>query len=288
MRRKMRPQRLALENSKLWGFKFMKHKLKLGTFALGLLALTSVDAQAQVSEGSSYASSQGATSFAGAAFGSPLAYGASWGNVGLGVYAQTLSRDQNGGRNSDGAAAVAFGLGDADKYVGLETDVSINHFSSRNNEKFLRSGALSFKLHTNLPGGAAFAVGVVGASRWGGLKDSDRASVYAVGTKVFKIGTASPHPLVVNLGLGDEGFQELDRSTGRGKSGAGIFGSVAFYVVPQVSLITDYTGRFLNAAVSVAPFKAWPLVVTVGAVNLTKRYDLNTQAAASVSYGFTF
>lgn len=265
----------------------MKHKLKLGTFALGLLALTSINAQAETLTAAASASGQAASSFAGVSFGSPIAYGADWGAVGVGVFAQTLSKKITGTRG-DGSAGVSFGLGDADRYVGLETDVAIADLTTYNGNHFGDGGSVGFKLHTNLPDGAAFAVGVTGTARWGTEKTTNRASVYAVGTKVFSIGSTNPHALVVNVGLGDEGFQELDLSTGRGKAGAGVFGSLAFFICPQVSVIADYTGRFLNAGLSVAPFKTIPVTLTLGGVNLTNRYDAKPQAAASLAYGFQF
>ncbi len=264
----------------------MKHNLKLGTFAFGLLALASVNAQAATTQAAA-ASGQAAASFAGASFGSPIAFGADWGSIGAGVFAQTLTKSKTGTRG-DGAAGIAFGLGDADRYVGLETEVAIADLTTYNGNHFGDGGSLGFKLHTNLPDGAAFAVGVTGTGRWGSEKTTNRASVYAVGTKIFKIGSTSPHALVVNVGLGDEGFQELNQTTGFGKSGAGVFGSLAFYLTPQISIIADYTGRFLNAGLSVAPFKSYPLTLTLGGVNLTNRYDTNPQVAASLSYGFQF
>lgn len=265
----------------------MQHKLKMGVFAIGLFMLSAVDAQAQTTQAVSAASSQAAASFAGASFGSPIAFGADWGAVGAGVFAQTLSKSKTGTRG-DGSAGVVFGLGDADRYIGLETEVAIADLTSYNGNHFGDGGALGFKLHTNLPDGAAFAVGVAGTARWGTEKETNRASVYAVGTKIFKIGNVNPYALVVNVGIGDEGFQELDTSTGRGRAGAGAFGSLAFYFCPQISIIADYTGRFLNAGLSVAPFKSYPLTIILGGVNLTNRYDTNPQLAASVSYGFHF
>ncbi len=269
------------------GMNNMKHKLKLGVFALGLFTLSAVDAQAQSTTAAGSASGAAATSYAGTAFGSPIAFGADWGSLGIGVYGQTLSKSVTGTRG-DGSMGVAFGLGDADRYVGLETQVSIADLSTYNGNHFGDGGALGFKLHTNLGHGAAFAVGVVGTGRWGSEKDTNRASVYAVATKVFKIGSDSPHALVVNVGLGDEGFQELDTNTGFGRSGAAAFGSLAFYFTQQISVIADYTGRFLNAGVSVAPFKTYPLTVSLGGVNLTNRYDTNPQVAMTISYGIHF
>lgn len=257
----------------------MKHQMKSGLFALGLFALVSADAQAQTQAAN--AGAQAATSFAGASFGSPIAFGADWGSIGIGAFGQTLNRGQSGSKG-DGSIGVAFGLGDADRYVGLETEVSISSLSGRSGDGFGDSGALGFKLHTNLGNGAAFAVGVNSTARWGNEANQNAASLYAVGTKVFKIGTTSPHALVVNLGIGDKAFQEI------GQSGAGVFGSMAFYVTPQISVIADYTGRFLNAGISAAPFRSVPFTITLGGVNLTKRYNNDAQVAMTLGYGFHF
>jgi hypothetical protein len=265
----------------------MKQKLKAGTLAIGLLMLTAVDAQAQTTTSAANASGQAATSFAGASFGSPIAFGADWGSAGIGVFGQTLSKSVTGTRG-DGSLGVAFGLGDADRYVGLETQVSIADLSSYNGNHFGDGGALGFKLHTNLGYDSAFAVGIVGAGRWGTEKDSNKASVYAVATKAFRVGGTKPYALVLNLGIGDQSFQELDRATGFGKSGAGVFGSMAFYITPQISVIADYTGRFLNAGLSVAPFKSLPFTATLGGINLTNRYNTNAQVGLTLGYGFHF
>lgn len=259
----------------------MKHKTKLGIFALGLLAITSTGAQA-----ANQAASQAASSFAGVAFGSPIAFGADWGSAGIGIYGQTLDKDLTG-EDGDGSMGVAFGLGDADRYVGLETVVSISSITGNSGDSFGEAGGLGFKLHTNIGHGAAFAVGVLGTGRWGNAADANRSSVYAVATKVFQIGSTSPRALVVNVGIGDEGFQQLD-TNGFGEPGAGVFGSLAFFITPRISVIADYTGRFLNAGISAAPFRTLPLTITLGGVNLTDRYETDPQLAMTVGYGFHF
>ncbi len=265
----------------------MQLKSGMGALAIGLFMLSAVDAQAQTTAIAANASGQAATSYAGASFGSPIAFGADWGSAGVGLFGQTLSKSVTGTRG-DGSVGVAFGLGDADRYVGLETQVSIADLSSYNGNHFGDGGALGFKLHTNLGYESAFAVGVIGTGRWGTEKDTTRASVYAVGTKAFKIGDTSPHALVISVGIGDEAFQELNQSTGFGKAGAGVFGSMAFYVTPQISVIADYTGRFLNAGLSVAPFKSLPFTATLGGINLTNRYDTKPQVGLLLGYGFHF
>lgn len=263
----------------------MKHKLKISTFALGLFALASVDAQAQVDQGAQSAASASSTAYAGASFGSPLAFGASWGDVGVGIFGQTIRKAPGSNDNTDGSLGLVFGLGNPDRYVGLETGIGISSITSANNSNFGDAGSLGFKLHTNLPDGAAFAVGVVGTGRWGAAKAANVASVYAVGTKVFALNFGnSNHALVLNLGLGDGQFNDA------GKSGAGLFGSVAFYLSPQISLIADYTGTFTNLGVSAAPFAGVPLTITAGAINVSKRFSppLDTEFGVSVGYGFHF
>ncbi|MGH8460603.1 MAG: hypothetical protein ACRESS_03240 [Stenotrophobium sp.] len=260
----------------------MNLKLSTGIVGLGALALAcgSVFAQDQ-SEMAVQAASPAA--YAGASFGSPIAYGAQWRDVGIGVYGQTLHKDAT--QHVDGALGAGFGLGDADKYVALETDVGLATLTHRNGGSFGSDGSLGFKLHTNLPDGAAFAVGVVGTGRWGNdaFKNSNVASVYAVGTKVFSVGG---HALVANLGLGDGQFQRVDTSTGEIKSGANVFGGLSYYVTRQISVITDYTGRFFNAGVSIAPISSIPVTLTLGAVNIGNAQGLHTQFAGTLGFGF--
>lgn len=259
----------------------MSLKVSTGIIGLGVLALASGAAQAQ-DQGQMAAQAAGPAAYAGTSFGSPIAYGAQWRDVGIGIYGQTLHKDAK--QREDGGVGVGFGIGDADKYVALETDVGFATLAHRNGDGFGDAGSLGFKLHTNLPGGAAFAVGVVGTGRWGSaaFRNNNVASVYAVGTKVFSVGH---HALVANLGIGDGQFQKTD-GKGNIKSGANVFGGLSYYITRQVSVITDYTGRFFNAGISVAPIRSIPVTLTLGAVNIGNQEGLHTQFAASLGYGF--
>lgn len=259
---------------------------KMGSLALGVLALASVDAQAQVSttQATTAQAASAMRGFAGASFTAPIAFGAGWGAAGVGLYGQTIdSADED----FDGALGIAFGLGDPDKYVGLETQVAVSSITGANDSDFGENGDFGFKLHTNLPGDAAFAVGVVGVAPWGKNDDpvpgtgkkAVESSAYAVGSKVFALGT---NPLVVSLGIGDEFFNDPD------EDGANVLGSVAFYFTRRISVIGEYTGRFANAAVSVAPFDRAPLTISLGAVNIGEEHGGDTEFAGSISYGFNF
>jgi len=217
------------------------------------------------------------TSAAGASFGSPMGFGASWGEAGIGLYSQTF---EGASDDVDGAAGLVLGLGDAKKAVGLEVGMSFSSLwgSANSGGSFGDNGSFSAKLHTRLPGSAAIAVGVTGLGRFGDSNDVRESSLYVVGTKVFKL---SKYALVANVGAGNKFFNQ-------GDDGLSPLGSLAFYFNPQVSLIADYNGNVLNAGVSVAPFKQYPLTVTLGAINTTQRFGGDAEFGAMASYGFRF
>lgn len=252
------------------------------TVTLDELGLTQAQFDALVSQAPKNASSPGI------AFGSPVGFGAGWGEVGFALGGTTLG-DNNQDQDVDGSFAVVFGLGDPDRYVGLETTVNI--ISLRNS--FGDDGNVGLKLHTTLPGNAAFAVGVDNIGRWG-RAETGSSSVYAVGTKIFHLspGSSNSLPLSVNVGIGDNRFNDV------GDDGASVFGSLAFLPIRQLSLIVDYSERSLNAGVSVAPFSRIPVTVTAGATNLTEedqgggggggQFGNDTEFSAAVGYSLRF
>lgn len=260
----------------------MKLQVVAATFALNAIALAAATASAQGAAIS--VPSAAPNSYAGASFGSPVAFGADWGSIGVGVYGQTLPDGLD--EDVDGSAAIVFGLGDADKYVGLETAVITSSLtdSRGSGDGFGEAGGLAFKLHTNVPGGAALAIGVIGTGRWGGAEDANESSVYAAATKVFSIDTGSrKHALVANIGVGDGQFTEdLD------DDGVNLFGSLAFYITRQISLIADHTGRFTNVGVSAAPINGIPVVITLGAVNVGERFDTDVEFGGTIGYTLSF
>lgn len=228
----------------------------------------------------------------GIAFGSPVGFGADWGELGIGVGGQTLP-DDNAAGNLDGSLGMTFGLGNAEKWLGLETTVNI--ISLRNS--FGDDGSFGFKLHTTLPGRSGFAVGVNNVGRWGDAQ-AGRSSVYAVGTKFF----GDAVPVALNLGVGDNQFNDIDRVCNGATppvcfddvdEGANIFGGVAVFPIDQLSLIADWTGRGLNLGLSAAPFRRVPLVGTIGALNVTGAYQGQqfgdeVQFGAGIGYNFSF
>jgi hypothetical protein len=214
-------------------------------------------------------------SFASPTLETPVGFGGSWGSVGVGIFGQTLPNS-----NEDASAGVAMGFGDPDAYFGAELGVGFSSLTSDNSEdSFGESGGFSFKLHRNLPGYSAVSVGVNGFGVWGGAEDFNDPSYYAAYSKMVPVGRFAS---ILTIGAGTEVFNDP------GEDGANVFGSAALYLTPQVALIGEYTGRFANAAVSIAPYSWLPMTVTVGAVNVTERFDADTELAVSVGFGFNF
>lgn len=207
----------------------------------------------------------------GIAFGSPTAFGAGWGQVFAGIGGQTLSNAQD---ELDGSALLGAGFGDPRRGLGLE--VAMNVISLQ--EGLGEDGNWNLKLHRTLPWRAALAVGIEDTGGWGAAKDTESSS-YAAYSQVIDLAPDSPKrplSLAFTLGVGDERFADPD-------SGMGVFGAVSLALHRQGSVIADWTGRDLNLGASVAPFYRIPLVVTIGFINLTERYE-DIEFAGGVGY----
>ena len=214
----------------------------------------------------------------------PNAAGSGWGSVGAGLYAQTIKRAAPANDRFDGSLGLNFGLGNPSKYVGLDASVSISSLTSRGGSSAGHNGSFGLKLNTNLPDLTSFAVGVQHVGRWGDKNSkNDPASVYAALSRYFLVGDSGG--LSATIGLGDHAFTRDD-------TGANAFGSLAWYFSQQLSVFGEYTGRFANVGVSLAPFASVPFSVTAAAINLGdpafQGTKLGTQFAVSVGYGFSY
>ena len=208
----------------------------------------------------------------GIAFGSPVAYGADWGQLFAGVGGQTLPAGS--GDSVDGSMLVGMGFGDSQVTAGLELSATVISIT----DDFGADGSFNAKMHRALPGRASVALGVEETQGWG-LAETTQPSIYAVYTQTIDLVPQSPRrpvPLVFNVGAGDERFVDP------GEGGVGLFASVSVHPHRQLALIADYTGRGLNAAVSIVPLRRTPLVVTLGAVNLTGRLGGDVEFAGGI------
>jgi hypothetical protein len=216
---------------------------------------------------------------AGLTVGTPVAFGADWGDVYAGAVAVDRQRYYLSGRG-DGIVVVGFGLGDARNLVGL--DVTLASYSTLRRGFLTRAGA-SFKLHRVLGESWGAAVGMENALTRG--VDSDR-SLYGAVTRIWMRDSLNPFPaLTTTAGIGNGRFRSHSAWLEE-RDEIGVFGNAALYVARPVSFIADYS-QDLNLGVSVAPLRVVPLTITVAALDVLGIAGDGRRYTVGVGTGFS-
>jgi len=195
---------------------------------------------------------------------SPNAFGAQMGEAFVGLAYQQRTRFTD---LDDGAAVIALGFGDRQRYAALE--VAATSYSTLRDGGPLETGALSFKLHRAFSDAWGVAVGYENAVDWGG-SDAGR-SPYAVVTHVARLQPDPARPFsaaTLTLGVGGGRFRTEDDVIADRET-ANVFASLGVQVVEPVSVIADWSGQDLFAGISVTPTRHLPLVIDAGLADLT-------------------
>lgn len=260
--------------------------LKFGIFSVIALATASFGASREVNAGETYFGGAEQTPHIpwtnpGINISSPAGYGAQWGNVAVGAGYQSRIRNGNA---SDGSIGLGFGVGDSAKYVGLETNVAV--LSVTGNDAFDR-GAVSFKLHRQLPAGFGIAFGRESSIIWGGT-DGGR-SWYGTLSKVWYLKDPSQWLSAVTLtaGLGDGRFRK-EKDALAGKDVISPFGSIAVRIHQPVALIADWSGQDLSLGFSITPIRSLGLYINPSVTDLTRTAGDGARFILGVGYGYTF
>jgi hypothetical protein len=216
--------------------------------------------------------------------GSTSAFGANWGDVFFGGGYQARTRYL---KKDDATAVAGFGLGNAQKYVGLEVAVTP---TSTFRDGFATSGTVSVKLHRILPASVGIAAGIENAAEWGG--NDGGQSLFAVGSKSIGL-REDPNgflgSVVVNAGVGNGRYRSEDKVRAdrtQKNDGVGVFGSFGLRLHPQASFIADWTGQDLALAASLVPFRSLPLVLTPGFADVTRTAGDGARFTLGVGMGF--
>lgn len=200
----------------------------------------------------------------------PIGYGNSWGNIGLGLSYQERTRFSD---NQDGSLTISMGFGDPESSVGFDTSLAIFSLTNRNQSGAFETGGLSFKLSRNLPSNSAISLGVENLITWPEGNNDSGTSTYLVGSTLFQLREDPFSPLglfYVSAGLGNgrfrppEDFDPIDDGLQ-----FNFFANATLQILPQVNLITEWTGQDLSAGLSVAPFRRVPLIITLAFIDLT-------------------
>lgn len=202
----------------------------------------------------------------------------SWGVVFAGITGQTNSD------NTDGALSLGMGLGDPNKYVGGSASLTIGSIDPRDGGSFNR-GSLNLTMgHHFQKYKVGISAGVTGIDLWhnkSGVQSND-PSFYGAVTKLLPNEIA---PVVITAGLGNNAYADVNSNNPKDKVYG--FGSIAAYIIPQVSLIADYTSNIVTLGTGIVPFPDYPVSLTLAIKDITEQEAdkpsfLGTLAAAYV------
>ena len=188
-----------------------------------------------------------------------------------------------GGTNSapesdrvSGAIATGLGVGNGQNILGIEFDAVLSGVTASDNG-FASDGFLNIKIHKTIGSLFSISIGSEEVVRWGDAKNNDLNTYIAV-SKISLL----PKPLVVSAGVGGGRFIPTKNT-----SKSAVFGSIAYIIDPNVSLIADYTASILKAGISFVPSKDIPINMTFYIDDLGQREDTPT-VSGSISYLFSF
>ncbi|MFQ3679725.1 MAG: hypothetical protein SNJ60_04365 [Pseudanabaenaceae cyanobacterium] len=220
--------------------------------------------------------------------GSPSAFGASWGDVFAGL--SLIDRSSPVGSptdKADGSIALGFGMGDAAGLAGLEV---VYNIISLTPSRFAANGNFDFKLHKSFPDLWAVALGWENAINYGPDAGGTPSSVYGSASKLLVLqpdNLENPMLLGLTLGAGGGRFRPFADQINR-VSSVGIFAAAGLQVLPNLSVILDWTGQNLNAGVSYVPFRNVPFYVNATAVDVAGSTDFGTRYSIGFGIGYNF
>lgn len=206
--------------------------------------------------------------------------------VGLGILGPNAVVESDRGK-AGGSAAIGFGLGDAEKFVGLETTYNLISLTP---SRFAENGSFDFKLHRKLGQLTSIAVGLENAINYGPEAGGTPSSLYGAISTVIPLKPNNPdNPMILGLSAGAGGgrFRTIEDQLAE-KDSVGVFGSLGLQVGPKTALITEWSGSSLNLGVSHVPFRRTPLFISATAIDVANNTGYGTRYAISGAYGFNF
>ena len=196
----------------------------------------------------------------------------------------------SGRRDSDDTdAAMAFGMGFGNPdTIGGAVSLGIGSVDPRDGGSFNR-GNLNLNIgHHFKDYGFGLSVGMTGLDLWHASHlDGDRQdpSFY---TAVTKLWANEFIPVAITAGFGNNSYADINKENDR-KDKVDGFGAVAFYLIPQLSLVVDYTSNVLTTGISMVPFPDYPISINLGATNLNEQGPNDKVAAiGSIAAAYVF
>ena len=178
-----------------------------------------------------------------------------------------VSGTYNSVEHTDGAMGFGIGYGNPYETLGGAISLSLGSINPDDGGAFNRGNLNVSVGHTFKEYGFGVAVGMSGATLWHDNSGDDiDPSFYGSVTKLLPNDIA---PIAITAGLGNNAYADTNES-GNKKDKVYGFVSGAVYILPQVSLIADYTSGVTSVGVGVVPFPSLPITLTAGAYDITK------------------
>jgi len=217
-------------------------------------------------------------------FGAPSGMVPGFGTVFAGI-SGTINGLEDGAQ--DGALAFGGGFGDPFKAIGGYASLSVGSINPADGGEFNR-GALGLGFgHTFKNYALGVAVGINTIDLWHdkAVNEIEYPSFYLAVTKLLANDFA---PVILTAGAGNSAFGNVNESNAKNrKYDAQEFLAAAVYILPQLSLIGDYTAGITTAGVSIVPCPRYPVVVGLAANDiLTQSNGIN--AMATIGFGYAF
>ena len=203
---------------------------------------------------------------------------------GAGVVFAGISGTSNSD-DTDGGLGFGFGYGNPYESVGGAASLTVGSIDPRDGGSFNRGGLNLSLGHVFSEYGLGAAVGVTNIDLWHADHDQKLdPSFYGAVTKLLPNDIA---PMTLTVGLGNNIYADVDED-GDKKDKVYPFVSLAAYVLPQMSLIADFTSGITSAGVSVVPFPSIPVSMTMGAYDISNETIQGTSFIAGLSAAYVF
>lgn len=194
------------------------------------------------------------------------------GNIGFGLNTQNTTRLNDDKWGPDANAIFTVGLGNPEKYLGIDLRVNIYGTSNTKGEKQnLGEGSMDWHISRMVTRQFWMGIGGYDLLGWDRSPLNSLHSIYTCATTYLPLrqdNSRAFSTVFLNAGIGNGRFRS-DRDFDLDKIGpAGVFGSAAIQVLPRANLIVEWSGYGLYTGASFAPFKKWPMQLTFGADDL--------------------
>lgn len=184
----------------------------------------------------------------------------------------------------DGSVGLGFGLGSSTRAVAVQLGYNIPSFRAPDS-----GGTLDLKISRDVLSNdslrIALAGGVLGVLSYGEVADKG-STPFLVSTIAFPVLVGGERrTMQVNAGYGGGKFRE---ESSPDLLEQGMFASVGVEFTENFGVSVGWSGRGLNASLSVAPWRGIPLSVGASLNNLSNHDQLGRAAVLSLVWGGSF